>query len=209
MDIEPSTMGGRKTLNLIQKNEIENINSRTSNVNRSTIFDFLFFWSIYLLSTSFFVDLLIYFCFYQKKNNKLSYDASTFVLRIISDMLFVGPLLLFIRFALTNDKKYYIVGIFVFLPQLLLSIVSIILVYNQDFITKDDIEGNNGGNNTNNITNITYFIFENLQDSENNQKEDTLLTKSRVNAIKTTPIINLIIYIITVALTYLKIKNNY
>ena len=124
-------------------------------------------------------------------------------------MLFVGPLLLFIRFALTNDKKYYIVGIFVFLPQLVLSIVSIILVYNQDFITKDDIEGNNGGNNTNNITNITYFIFENLQDSENNQKEDTLLTKSRVNAIKTTPIINLIIYIITVALTYLKIKNNY
>ena len=69
MDIEPTGMGVRKTLDLIQKNEIENRDSRQSNekVNRSTIFDFLYFWSIFFLSISFFVDLTIYFCFYQKK----------------------------------------------------------------------------------------------------------------------------------------------
>ena len=138
MDIEPTTMGGRKTLDLIQRNEIENRESGKSSekANRSTIFDFLYFWSIFLLSISFFTDLTIYFCFYQKKNNKRSYEAKTFFLRIITDALFIAPLLLYIRYALDNSLKNYVIGIIVFFPQFILSIISIIVINNQEKMKK-------------------------------------------------------------------------
>ena len=214
MDIEPTTMGGRKTLDLIQKNEIENRNSRQSNekVNRSTIFEFVYFWSVFILSISFFVDLTVYFCFYQKKNNKFSYYTKPFVFRIVADIIFIAPLLLFIRYALTNSMKYYIIGIFVFLPQLLFSLISIILVFDQDFITDKDIQNYDNTNYTNN-TNISNFLFIYLEDlnngTNNNTDNITLLTQTRVTALKTSPIINLVIYIITVSLTYLKIIKNF
>ena len=209
MDIEPTTMGGRKTLDLIQKNEIENRNSRQSNVNRSTIFEFIYFWSVFLLSISFFVDLTAYFCFYQKKNNTLSYHTTPFIFRIVSDTLFIAPLLLFIRYALTNSIKYYIIGILVFMPQLIFSLISLIQVYNQDFITSEDIQNYNGTNNTN----LTNFLFSYLEDSNNGTNNNTdiktLLTQTKVNTLKITPLINLFIYAITISLTYLKIIKNF
>ena len=209
MDIEPTTMGGRKTLDLIQKNEIENRNSRQSNVNRSTIFEFIYFWSVFLLSISFFVDLTVYFCFYQKKNNTLSYHTTPFIFRIVSDTLFIAPLLLFIRYALTNSIKYYIIGILVFMPQLIFSLISLIQVYNQDFITSEDIQNYNGTNNTN----LTNFLFNYLEDSNNGTNNNTdiktLLTQTKVNTLKISPLINLFIYAITISLTYLKIIKNF
>ena len=201
-------------MDLIQKNEIENRNSRQSNekVNRSTIFEFVYFWSVFILSISFFVDLTVYFCFYQKKNNKFSYYTKPFVFRIVADIIFIAPLLLFIRYALTNSMKYYIIGIFVFLPQLLFSLISIILVFDQDFITDKDIQNYDNTNYTNN-TNISNFLFIYLEDlnngTNNNTDNITLLTQTRVTALKTSPIINLVIYIITVSLTYLKIIKNF
>ena len=209
MDIEPTTMGGRKTLDLIQKNEIENTNSRQSNVNRSTIFEFIYFWSVFLLSISFFVDLTVYFCFYQKKNNTLSYHTTPFIFRIVSDTLFIAPLLLFIRYALTNSIKYYIIGFFVFLPQLIFSLISLIQVYNQDFITSEDIKYYNDTNGTN-LTNFLFNYLEDLNNNTNNNTEiKTLLTQTRVNTLKITPLINLFIYVITISLTYLKIIKNF
>ena len=216
MDIEPTTMGGRKTLDLIQKNEVENRDSRQSNekVNRSTIFDFLYFWSVFFLSISFFIDLTIYFCFYQKKNNSRSYKAGTFFLRIITDALFIAPLLLYIRYALTNSTKNYIIGIVVFFPQFILSIISIIVIYNQDFITKDD-EKNEYYNNSSQIDEFADFVNFMLlnNDSDNNNTENytttTDLTDSRISALKISPILNLVFYLITILLTFLKVFKNF
>ena len=220
MDIEPTTMGGRKTLDLIQKNEIENRESGQSSdkVNRSTIFDFLYFWSIFLLSISFFTDLTIYFCFYQKKNNTKSYEPGTFFLRIITDALFIAPLLLYIRYALTNSTKNYVMGIIVFFPQFILSIISIIVINNQDFITKED-EENEHQNKTRQLDDImdfvNYMLINSGNDADNNNNTDggfnatTDLTDSRISALKISPVINLAFYILTVLLTFLKVFKNF
>ena len=217
MDIEPTTMGGRKTLDLIQKNEIENRESGQSSdkVNRSTIFDFLYFWSIFLLSISFFTDLTIYFCFYQKKNNTKSYEPGTFFLRIVTDALFIAPLLLYIRYALTNSAKNYVVGIIVFFPQFVLSIISIIEINNQDFITKED-EKNEYQNKTNQIDDfidfINYMTINSVNDNNNTDdgfNATTELTDSRISALRISPVVNLVFYILTVLLTFLKVVKNF
>ena len=217
MDIEPTTMGGRKTLDLIQKNEIEKRDSgqSTEKVNRSTIFDFLYFWSIFLLSISFFTDLTIYFCFYQKKNNTRSYEPGTFFLRIVTDALFIAPLLLYIRYALTNSAKNYVVGIIVFFPQFVLSIISIIEINNQDFITKED-EKNEYQNKTNQIDDfidfINYMTINSVNDNNNTDdgfNATTELTDSRISALRISPVVNLVFYILTVLLTFLKVVKNF
>ena len=218
MDIEPTTMGGRKTLDLIQKNEIENRESGQSSdkVNRSTIFDFLYFWSIFLLSISFFTDLTIYFCFYQKKNNTKSYEPGTFFLRIITDALFIAPLLLYIRYALTNSAKNYVMGIIVFFPQFVLSIISIIVINNQDFITKEDEINEYEKNKTNQIGDfidfVNYMIINSANDTNNTDGDfnaTTELTDSRISASKISPVVNLVFYLLTVLLTFLKVVKNY
>ena len=218
MDIEPTTMGGRKTLDLIQKNEIENRESGQSSdkVNRSTIFDFLYFWSIFLLSISFFTDLTIYFCFYQKKNNTKSYEPGTFFLRIGTDALFIAPLLLYIRYALTNSAKNYVMGIIVFFPQFVLSIISIIVINNQDFITKEDEINEYEKNKTNQIGDfidfVNYMIINSANDTNNTDGDfnaTTELTDSRISALKISPVVNLFFYLLTVLLTFLKVVKNY
>ena len=218
MDIEPTTMGGRKTLDLIQKNEIEKRDSGQSSekVNRSTIFDFLYFWSIFLLSISFFTDLTIYFCFYQKKNNTKSYEPGTFFLRIITDALFIAPLLLYIRYALTNSTKNYVMGIIVFFPQFILSIISIIVINNQDFITKEDEINEYEKNKTNQIGDfidfVNYMIINSANDTNNTDGDfnaTTELTDSRISALKISPVVNLVFYLLTVLLTFLKVVKNY
>ena len=220
MDIEPTTMGGRKTLDLIKKNEIENRDSGQSSekVNRSTIFDFLYFWSIFLLSISFFTDLTIYFCFYQKKNNTKSYEIGTFFIRIVTDALFIAPLLLYIRYALTNSTKNYVMGIIIFFPQFVLSIISIIVINNQDFITKED-EKNEHENKTYQIGDfidfVNYMIINSDNDIDNKNNTDgnfnttTNLTDSRISALKISPVVNLVFYLLTVLLTFLKVVKNY
>ena len=214
MDIEPTTMGGRKTLDLIQKNEIENRDSSPNNdrINRSTIFDFLYFWSIFLLSISFFSDLTIYFCFYQKKNNSLSYHTETFFLRIITDALFIAPLLLYIRYALTNSTKNYIIGIIVFLPQFILSIISIVEIYNQSFQTKDDEiwKYEEKENKSDGVLDFIDYILVTIDNNTNiTYNETTSLTNQRISALKISPIINLIFYLLTVILTFLKVVKNF
>ena len=198
MDIEPMTMGDRKTFELIQKNEHRLSNRSTDHVNRSTIFEFFYFWSIFFLSASFFADIMIYFWFYQEKNNELSYKDTPFYLRIIIDALFVSPLLIFIRYALTDDTKNYLIGIVVFLPQFVLSIISIISINNQDFVTEDDIKNIN-------ITEFSFLYNSNIAYGN----EATKLTDRRVTILKISPVINLFFYLLTIVLTYLKIYKNF
>ena len=154
-------------------------------------------------SVSFFFDLTIYFCFYQKKNNVFSFKSSNFFIRIITDSLFIAPLMIFIRYALKSSAKIYIFGIFIFLPQIILSTISIIGIQTQDFITNDDL---NKKTDNETIVNFTNFIVGN---SPNNTNETTLLTNTKVSVLKVSPIINLAFYIITVILSYLKVIINF
>ena len=254
MDIEPTTMGGRKTLDLIQKNDMENRLSIDGNEasNKSTFFEHIYFWSIFLLSTSFFLDLTVYFCFYQKRrSNEENYQARTFFIRVITDVLFISPLLIFLRFALDNVSKNYIIGIFIFLPQFILNLISIIDIHIQEFVLAKE----NGTNTTDNddsdsiiphndtIFNIIYnfdkllpnddeklleqmiyffcdvanynesylndIIDNYTNDTTNNETNRNItMTTFRKNILKFSPSVNMIIYIITVLLTYFRVYKN-
>ena len=222
MDIEPAKKVDRKTLELIKKGEIEASRPSEEKVNRSTIFEFLYFWTIFILSASFFADLTLYFIYYQDINNQLSYHSVTYILRIIADSLFILPLLIYIRIALTNNTKNYVIGIFVFLPQLILCIVTIVLIYTQDFITQENLginknEANffiflssNSSNSSNSSDTIdTSTDFPDSTDSTDSTDFPTLLTNAKVVILKISPIINLFFYILAIVLTYLKIIKNF
>ena len=223
MDIEPTTMGGRKTLDLIQKNDMENRLSIDGNEasNKSSFFEHIYFWSIFLLSTSFFLDLTAYFCFYQKRiSNEENYQARTFFIRVITDTLFISPLLIYLRFALNNASKNYIIGIFIFLPQFILNLISIIDIHIQEFVLAKE----NGTNTTynddsiipHNDTNYTIFIMSlnNIIDNvtngttNNETNKNITMTPFRENILKISPSVNMIIYIITVLLTYYRVYKN-
>ena len=225
MDIEPTTMGGRKTLDLIQKNDMDNRLSIDGNdtSNKSTFFEHLYFWSIFLLSASFFIDLTLYFSYYQKKrNNEENYQARTYFFRIITDVLFISPLLIYLRFALDNVLKNYIIGIFIFLPQFTLNLISIIDIHVQDFVLSKKNGTNttdNDGSDTiihHNNTNETIFkIFINdiitnaTNDTTNNETDNKInLNNKKINILKISPLVNMIIYIITVLLTYFRVYKN-
>ena len=207
MDIEPAKKVDRKTLELIKKGEIEASRPSEEKVNRSTIFEFLYFWTIFILSASFFADLTLYFIYYQDINNQLSYHSVTYILRIIADSLFILPLLIYIRIALTNNTKNYVIGIFVFLPQFILFIVTIVLIYTQDFITQENLGINK------NEANFFNFLSSNSSNSsdtiDTSTDFPTLLTNAKVVILKISPIINLFFYILAIVLTYLKIIKNF
>jgi len=220
MDIEPTTMGGRKTLDLIQNNEVGNRNSSPSNeyVDQSTFFGSLYFWSVFFLSASFFVDLTVYLCYYQEKNNAYNYDSGTFIIRIITDSLFIAPLLIFIRYALTSSTKNYIVGILIFLPQLVLNLISVIKICTQPFKEKGNAGKDENINPLNpdekqNITDLIYIFVSNITNNDTNdnttESNTIILTNGRMIILKLTSVINIIIYIITVFLTYLKLYKNF
>ena len=193
MDIEKTSKNDRKALEMIHKGgNNENNALSKENVNKSTIFDFLYFWSIFLLSLSFFSDLCIYFCFYQEKNNQWSYNSLTFFLRIITDSLYIAPLLIYIRYALTSSTKNYIIGVFIFLPQLILNFISILKIYTQSFITKENYE---------NIENkSSLYSFSTIE---------IKMTNAKVLVLKISPIFNLVFYLLAVVLTFLKIFKNF
>ena len=225
MDIEPTTMGGRKTLDLIQRNDMDNRLSIDGNEasNKTTFFEHIYFWCLFLLSTSFFLDLIFYFCYYQKKrSNEENYQARTFFIRVATDVLFISPLLIYLRFALDNVVKNYIIGIFIFLPQFILNFISIIDIHLQDFV----LNNKNGTNTTDNDgsdsiihhndTNNTIFNFF-INDIINNATNDTTnnetsndikINNTRINLLKISPIVNMIIYIITVLLTLFRVYKN-
>ena len=222
MDIEPTTMGGRKTLDLIQKNDMDNRLSIDGNEasNKTTFFEHIYFWCLFLLSTSFFLDLIFYFCYYQKKrSNEENYQARTFFIRVATDVLFISPLLIYLRFALNNASKNYIIGIFIFLPQFILNLISIIDIHIQEFVLAKE----NGTNTTDNDDsdsiiphNDTIFnIFLNdiidnyTNDTTNNETNRNItMTTFRKNILKFSPSVNMIIYIITVLLTYFRVYKN-
>ena len=200
MDIEKTSKNDRKALEMIHKSGNKEINaSSKENVNKSTIFDFLYFWSIFLLSFSFFFDLIIYFCFYQEKNNQWSYNSLTFFLRIITDSLYIAPLLIYIRYALTSSTKNYIIGVFIFLPQLILNFISILKIYTQSFITKENYE------NIENKSSLYSFNSFNFYNSTIEVK----MTNAKVLVLKISPIFNLVFYLLAVVLTFLKIFKNF
>ena len=225
MDIEPTTMGGRKTLDLIQRNDMDNRLSIDGNEasNKTTFFEHIYFWCLFLLSTSFFLDLIFYFCYYQKKrSNEENYQARTFFIRVATDVLFISPLLIYLRFALDNVVKNYIIGIFIFLPQFILNFISIIDIHLQDFV----LNNKNGTNTTDNDgsdsiihhndTNNTIFNFF-INDIINNATNDTTnnetsndikINNARINLLKISPLVNMIIYIITVLLTLFRVYKN-
>ena len=225
MDIEPTTMGGRKTLDLIQKNDMDNRLSIDGNEasNKTTFFEHIYFWCLFLLSTSFFLDLIFYFCYYQKKrSNEENYQARTFFIRVATDVLFISPLLIYLRFALDNVVKNYIIGIFIFLPQFILNFISIIDIHLQDFV----LNNKNGTNTTDNDgsdsiihhndTNNTIFNFfindiitNATNDTTNNEtSNDIKINNARINLLKISPLVNMIIYIITVLLTLFRVYKN-
>jgi len=223
MDIEPTTMGGRKTLDLIQRNDMENRLSIDGNEasNKSTFFEHMYFWSIFLLSTSFFLDLIIYFCYYQKKrSNEENYQARTFFIRVITDVIFISPLLIYLRFALDNVLKNYIIGIFIFLPQFILNFISIIDIHVQEFVLNNK-NGTNSTDGSDSIiphkdTNDTLFnffineIFNNAtNDTTNNgTSNDIKINNARISILKLSPLVNMTIYIITVLLTLFRVYKN-
>ena len=228
MDIEPTTMGGRKTLDLIQKNDMDNRLSIDGNEasNKTTFFEHIYFWCLFLLSTSFFLDLIFYFCYYQKKrSNEENYQARTFFIRVATDVLFISPLLIYLRFALDNVVKNYIIGIFIFLPQFILNFISIIDIHLQDFVLNnkngtnttdndgsDSIIHHNDTNNTNN-TIFNFFINDIItnatNDTTNNEtSNDIKINNTRINLLKISPLVNMIIYIITVLLTFFRVYKN-
>ena len=216
MDIEPAKKVDRKTLELIKKGEIEASRPSEEKVNRSTIFEFLYFWTIFILSASFMADLTLYFIYYQDINNKLSYHSVTYILRIIADSLFILPLLIYIRIALTNNTKNYVIGIFVFLPQFILFIVTIVLIYTQDFITQENLGINKNEANffnflSSNSSNSSDTIDTSTDSPDSTDSTDfpTLLTNAKVVILKISPIINLFFYILAIVLTYLKIIKNF
>ena len=214
MEIEPMSMGDRKTFELIKKNEQRLSNRSTDHVNRSTIFEFFYFWSVFFLTASFFFDITVYFCFYQEKINRFNnYDGLTFFLRIITDGLFIIPLLIFIRFALTSSTKNYIVGIIVFLPQFMLNIISIIKIL-KIFENSNETKENNNNNYNDNEKELMNMFFTSFADNDinnevNNNITDKVPLEIQRTVLKISPIINIIFYIITVLFTYLKIFKNF
>ena len=225
MDIEPTTMGGRKTLDLIQRNDMDNRLSIDGNEasNKTTFFEHVYFWCLFLLSTSFFLDLIFYFCYYQKKrSNEENYQARTFFIRVITDVLFISPLLIYLRFALDNVVKNYIIGIFIFLPQFILNFISIIDIHLQDFVLNNkngtnttDIDGSDSIIHHNDTNNTIFKFFINdiitnaTNDTTNNEtSNDIKINNTRINLLKISPIVNMIIYIITVLLTLFRVYKN-
>ena len=160
-----------------------------SKFNRSTIFEHSYFWILFLTASSYIIDLLFYLMYYQEKFEIIYYEKATLILRIINDILFLFPIFIFIKFAITDNKLNYIIGGFVFLPQLVLNLISLIQIYNQDYCTD---------------SNILCNILPGLEEEDIRR-----LTYNRISILRITSLINFILYIFSVALTFLKVLKNY
>ena len=98
------------------------------------------------------------------------------------------------------------------MPQLILSIISIIEIYNQDFITIDDEEKEyeNKKNKSEGFFDfVNYMIYNDSNNTIDKFNSTTNLTDQRITALKISPIINLVFYLLTVILTFFKIMKNF
>lgn len=190
MDIEPGDKKYPKTYDWLNQSPEENL-STPPMTNLSTIFSHTYFWTIYLLAASYICDIIFYFAYYQEKFQIVYYDEATYALRIVTDVIFIFPILLYIKLAITDNRINYIIGALVFLPQLVLSLISLIKIYIQDYCTDDDKLCD------------PSRIDTTLEDSARR------LNYTRITILRTTTLINFILYIIAIALTFLKIIRNY
>ena len=144
----------------------------------------LFFIISFLLTLSCFLDLCGFLCYYKRSKNKDNFEASIYCLRIINDIVLILPLLLYLQWAIDVTFRYFLVGIFTFLPQIILSTVSLILLFLQNFeeINQDDID-----------------------------PEDRIpqISRNRFTTLKVSNVCNLILLIISAAATLFKVHNNF
>ena len=188
MDIEPTSKKHYKT-EWLNQNSFESF-TKPRKINISTIFNHSYFWVLYLLSVSYCTDFILYLVYYQEKFEIIYYDEATLVLRYINDVIFIFPLLLFIKFQKTARPISYIIAGIIFLPQLVINIVSLIKIYTQDYCLDDD----------------TILCDRNRFPED---EDIRFLNHFHITLLRISTLINLILYVFAVALTFLKIIRNY
>ena len=187
MDVDTDVKKNYKSAEWLNQGSPDSFDS-TSKTNRSTIFHHAYFWSLYLLAISYILDVLFYLIYYQKKFQTKYYYGATYVLRVINDTIFLFPILIFIKFAVLNKLLYYIIGAILFMPQLLLSIISLIMIYNQDYCSDDNFKLN--------LCNEEY-------------DSPRILDYVHITILRSITLVNFLLYIIAISLTFLKIIKNY
>ena len=187
MDVDTDVKKNYKSAEWFNQGSPDSFDS-TSKTNRSTIFHHAYFWSLYLLAISYILDVLFYLIYYQKKFQTKYYYGATYVLRVINDTIFLFPILIFIKFAVLNKFLYYIIGAILFMPQLLLSIISLIMIYNQDYCSDDNFKLN--------LCNEEYA-------------SPRILDHVHITILRSITLVNFLLYIIAISLTFLKIIKNY
>ena len=182
MDVEPEMKQNNKSADWLEPNEEDN-----NNIKKTTFCNALYFWSIYLLSISFIVDMLLYLFYYQKSFEIVYYDNVTYILRIINNALFLFPLLLFWKFSNSNNLQHYLYGVLLLYPQFVLTLIGVIKIFKQKYCTEDD------------------KLCEYVPD------DDLIIRKldyTRITTLRISTLINLIIYFWTITLTFLKMGFN-
>ena len=190
MDIEPGDKKYPKTYDWLNQSPEENL-STPPMTNLSTIFSHTYFWTIYLLAASYICDIIFYFAYYQEKFQIVYYDEATYALRIVTDVIFIFPILLYIKLAITDNRIHYIIGSIIFLPQLVLSLISLIRIFIQDYCTEGD------------------KLCDPSTIKPDYEDEPRRLTYTRITILRVSTLINFLLYLIAVALTFLKIIKNF
>ena len=190
MDIEPSEKKYSKNIDWLNQAAEDSLNNPPK-TNLSTIFNHLFFWTIYLLAASYICDIIFYFAYYQEKYQIGYYEEATYVLRIITDVIFVFPILIYIKLAIRDTRINYFISSVFFAPQLVLSFVSLIRIFTQDYCKEGD------------------KLCEPSADNSGYEDDPRKLDYTRITILRICTLINFILYVITIALTFLKIIRNY
>ena len=139
----------------------------------------LFFVISFLLAISCFLDLCGFLCYYQNIKNKNVYNPIIFYLRVVNDAFLILPLLLYLQWAINESFRYFLVGFFTFLPQIVLSAISLIMLLLQDFKHDSQIS------------------------------EDEQISKTRFITLKASNITNLILLVLSTIATLFKVHNNF
>ena len=104
MDVEPEMKQNLKSADWLEPNSDDSM----SIIKKTSFFNLLYFWCVYLLTISFCVDMLLYLFYYQKTFEIVYYDKVTFILRAINNTLFVFPLLIFWKLSDSENSDHYI-----------------------------------------------------------------------------------------------------
>ena len=120
--------------NNLQKKK--HINDSEENLKQSKCFKNFYLFITFLLSLSCFLDISAFLCYYQNNKNKSNFNQAIFYIRIVNDAVFILPMLIYLQHAIDITFKYFIVGIFTFLPQIILSTISLIMLLLQNYEEK-------------------------------------------------------------------------